>query len=59
MYERRTTMKNNEKTGKPAKNPTTNYRMDSHKFFCKRCYDRHSGICPATNRKVKSATCNI
>ena len=54
-------MKNNEKakTGKPAKNPTTNYRMDSHKFFCKRCYDRHSGICPATNRKAKSASCNI
>lgn len=52
-------MKNNEKTGKPAKNPTTNYAMSSHKIFCKRCFDHNKGICPVTNRKVKSASCNI
>lgn len=51
-------MKNNEKTS-TAKNPTTNYRMDSHKFFCVRCYDHHGGICPATNRKAKSAKCSL
>ncbi len=52
-------MKNNEKIGKPAKNPTTNYRMDSHKFFCKRCFDHHGEICPATGRKAKSAKCSL
>ena len=52
-------MKNNEKIGKPAKNPTTNYPMDKHQFFCKRCYGYNKGICPVTNRKAKSASCNI
>lgn len=47
------------KASKPAKNPTTNYAMSSHKIFCKRCFDHNKGICPVTNRKVKSASCNI
>ena len=48
-----------EKNRKTAKNPTTNYRMDKHEFFCRRCYNHNKGICPVTNRKVKSADCNI
>lgn len=54
-------IKTNHQTGyhKPIKNPTTNYAMSSHKVFCQRCYDRHSGICPATNRKAKSARCSL
>lgn len=54
-------MKNTEqaKASKPAKNPTTNYAMSSHKVFCERCYNRHGGICPATNRKAKSTRCSL
>lgn len=47
------------KAGKPAKNPTTNYPMDKHQFFCKRCYDKHEGKCPASGRKAKSAKCSL
>ena len=53
-----TTMKNNDKA-KAAKNPTTNYPMDKHQFFCKRCYDKHEGKCPASGRKAKSAKCSL
>ena len=52
-------MKNNEKANKPAKNQTTNYRMDSHKVFCARCFGKHEGICPASGRKAKSAKCSL
>ena len=51
--------KENAKTGKPAKNPTTNYAMSSHNVFCERCYNRHSGICPASGRKEKSQKCSL
>ena len=56
-----TTMKKTEqaKAGKPAKNPTTNSPMDKHQFFCKRCYDKHEGKCPASGRKAKSAKCSL
>ena len=55
------TMKKTEqaKASKPAKNPTTNYAMSSHKVFCVRCYDKHEGICPASGRKAKSAKCSL
>lgn len=52
-------MKNNEHASRATKNHTTNYRMDKHEFFCRRCYNHNNGICPVTNRKVKSASCNI
>lgn len=39
--------KTNHKTGwhRPIKNPTTNYPMDSHQAFCKRCLT-YNGGCP-------------
>lgn len=38
---------------------TTNYRMDSHKKFCSRCYEFNGKICPLTGKKYKKSTCNI
>lgn len=40
------------------KNPTTNYPKDSHKEFCKRCYEYNKG-CPDMNSKHKSPTCSL
>ena len=44
--------KTNHQTGyhKPVVNPTTNYPMDSHKEFCKRCKEFNGG-CPVRNPK--------
>lgn len=49
--------KTNHRTGyhKPVKNPTTNYPMDSHKAFCKRCLGYNHGICPKTDRGPTSS----
>jgi len=48
--------KTNHQTGyhKRVKNPTTNYPMDSHKEFCKRC-KAYNGGCPSANPK----DCNL
>lgn len=43
---------------KNQKNPTTNYKMSSHKVFFDRCYQFNKG-CPVTGRKVKSSSCTI
>ena len=45
--------KTHHKTGyhKPVKNPTTNYPMDSHKDFCRRCLGYNQGFCPITGYK--------
>lgn len=37
---------------------TTNYAMDSHKAFCKRCFKFHKG-CPSTGTKNKSESCKL
>ena len=52
--------KTNHQTGwhKPVKNPTTNYPMDSHKEFCKRCVKIHN-CCPATPYGKLSPDCNL
>ena len=44
---------------KKAKNPTTNYSMDSHKYFCKRCFKHHEGVCPITNTNAVSKSCTM
>ena len=44
---------------KKTKNPTTNYSMDSHKYFCKRCLKHHEGVCPITNANAVSKSCNM
>lgn len=51
--------KTNHQTGyhKPVINPTTNYPMDSHKEFCKRCMG-YNGRCPITGGKP-SKRCDI
>ena len=52
--------KTNHQTGwhKPVVNPTTNYPMDTHKKFCKRCLKQH-GKCPATKHGGLSKDCNL
>lgn len=51
-------MKNNlTDNHKHDKNPTTNYPMDSHKEFCKRCMT-YNGRCPITGGKP-SKHCDI
>lgn len=51
--------KTNHQTGyhKPVINPTTNYPMDSHNEFCKRCM-AYNGRCPITGGKP-SKHCDI
>lgn len=54
--------KTNHQTGyhKPVVNPTTNYPMDSHKAFCKRCLERYNnGICHITRSGNPSGRCDI
>jgi len=48
---------NNQADKKIAKNTTTNYPMDSHKAFCKRCMT-YNGRCPITGGKP-SKHCEI
>lgn len=40
------------------KNPTTNYAKDTHRKFCKRCFDYNNG-CPETESKRKSRVCSL
>lgn len=40
-------------------NSTTNYPLDSHKSFCKRCWEHHSGICPRTGTKAIDKRCRL
>lgn len=43
--------KKNPTTAKVSKkNPTTNYPMDPHKAFCRRCIALHHHKCPVTHR---------
>jgi len=42
----------NQKKSRKAKNPTTNYRMDSHEVFCARCYRMNRRRCPLTGRGI-------
>ena len=52
-------MKNNHQEDKKAvKNTTTNFPMDSHKAFCKRCM-KINGCCPITGTAKASAHCDI
>lgn len=37
------------------KNPTTNYRIDPHKAFCRRCIAFHHNKCPITHRNPTNA----
>ena len=55
------TAKTNHQTGwhKPIVNPTTNYAIDSHKAFCKRCIGYHGGNCPVTGRATTSKSCSL
>ena len=48
---------NNQADRQKVKNPTTNYPMDSHKHFCKRCI-KINGRCPITGNKP-STKCEI
>lgn len=59
MKEKKTT-KTNHQTGwhKRVKNPTTNYPMDTHKDFCKRCL-KINGLCPMTNSMAPHKGCNV
>lgn len=51
-------MKNNHQADKKTvKQTTTNYPMDSHKEFCKRCMG-YNGRCPITGGKP-SKHCDI
>ena len=49
---------NNQAEKKTAKITTTNYPMDSHKAFCKRCVKYNGGNCPITGGKP-SKHCDI
>lgn len=53
--------KTNHQTGyrKPVKNPTTNYPMDTHKAFCKRCKAINGNICPVTGKTFTAARCSV
>lgn len=53
--------KTNHQTGyhKPVTNSTTNYPMDSHKAFCKRCVKYNGGVCPATGTTKLYQHCDI
>ena len=51
-------MNNQAENQKTAKNPTTNYPMDSHKAFCKRC-KTYNGCCPITGTAQESKRCDI
>lgn len=55
------TTKTNHQTGwhKRVVNPTTNYPMDGHKKFCKRCYAINQNICPMTKTAAKSGGCTV
>lgn len=60
MKDRKT--KTNHQTGyhKPVVNPTTNYPMDTHKEFCKRCLNLyHGGTCPITHSVHPSKDCSL
>ena len=53
-------MKNNNQADKKAVNKTTtNYPMDSHKAFCKRCVKYNGGVCPATGTTKLYQHCDI
>lgn len=52
-------MKNKlEEVKKTSKNPTTNYPLDTHKAFCKRCQKQH-GKCPITKSGAVSQECSL
>lgn len=53
-------MKNNHQADKKTvKQTTTNYPMDSHKAFCKRCVKYNGGVCPITGTAKASSRCDI
>lgn len=54
-------IKTHHQTGyhKPVVNPTTNFPMDTHKDFCKRCFPAHQGICPMTGLPVLHKGCSV
>lgn len=39
--------------------PTTNYPMDGHKDFCRRCLKYHGGRCPAAKSGAVSGNCSL
>lgn len=57
-------MKKNTKTNhrgdyhKPVKNQTTNYPMDRHKVFCKRCH-AYNECCPKAGSHRLSGACTL
>lgn len=53
--------KTNHQTGwhKRVVNPTTNYALDSHQKFCKRCIGYNGGVCPVTKTGNTSKRCAL
>ena len=52
-------MKKTAEMKKSKTNPTTNFSMDSHNDFCKRCFSEHQGICPMTGQSVLHKGCSV
>lgn len=52
--------KTNHQTGyhKPVNKPTTNYPMDTHKNFCKRCLG-YNRVCPMTGKARPTRACSV
>lgn len=48
----------NHQTRKPPRNPTTNYALSPHKFFCRRCLAYNKG-CPKTGRQKPTHSCTL
>lgn len=40
-------------------NATTNYGLDNHASFCKRCRKEHKGNCPRTGTKALDNSCRL
>jgi len=54
--------KTHHRTGyhKPIKNPTINAAPDTHKVFCKRCFQQYNkGVCPMTGKPFKAIGCSV
>ena len=51
--------KDNQTHRKAVKNTTTNYPMDPHKVFCKRCKKINNNICPMTGKKFGTSRCTV
>lgn len=50
--------RSSRQTRKPVRNPTTNYPLSPHKFFCRRCLAYNHG-CPKTGRDRPTRSCAL